>query len=78
MLSPFAGIGSEGYEAIKNGRQFIGCELKESYWKQACANLRIAESENKTLFDPGLAMENESVKENLSANSRVTVEPEKP
>jgi hypothetical protein len=43
VLSPFAGIGSEGYEALKNGRKFIGVELKESYYKQAVANLRDAE-----------------------------------
>jgi len=42
VLSPFAGIGSEGFEAVKGGRRFLGIELKESYFKQACANLRIA------------------------------------
>jgi DNA modification methylase len=51
VLSPFAGIGSEGYEAIRHGRKFIGVELKESYFRQACANLRAAELENRTLFD---------------------------
>lgn len=39
VLSPFAGIGSEGYVAIQEGRKFIGAELKESYYKQACKNL---------------------------------------
>ena len=42
VLSPFAGIGSEGYMAVKMGRRFVGAELKGSYWKQACANLRSA------------------------------------
>lgn len=42
VLSPFAGIGSEGYVAIQMGRRFIGAELKESYYKQACANLESA------------------------------------
>lgn len=45
VLSPFAGIGSEGYVAVKEGRKFIGVELKQSYWKQAVANLKAAESE---------------------------------
>ena len=45
VVSPFGGIGSEGYEAVKMGRRFIGAELKESYWKQACANLSMAERE---------------------------------
>lgn len=43
VLSPFAGIGSEGYEAVKMGRRFVGIELKDSYYKQACANLEEAE-----------------------------------
>jgi DNA modification methylase len=47
VVSPFAGIGSEGYEAVKMGRKFIGAELKESYWKQACTNLIQAENETK-------------------------------
>jgi DNA modification methylase len=43
VLSPFAGIGSEGFCAIKMGRKFIGAELKGSYWKQAVENLTLAE-----------------------------------
>jgi hypothetical protein len=43
VLSPFAGIGSEGYRSIEMGRKFLGFELKESYFKQAVANLRNAE-----------------------------------
>lgn len=46
VLSPFAGIGSEGFEAVKMGRRFLGIELKESYFKAACNNLRLAESES--------------------------------
>ncbi len=43
VYSPFAGIGSEGYESLRLGRRFVGVELKESYWRQACANLRNVE-----------------------------------
>jgi hypothetical protein len=43
VLSPFAGIGSEGFESVKAGRRFVGVELKGSYFDQACANLRAAE-----------------------------------
>lgn len=39
VFSPFAGIGSEGYEAIKAGRRFYGCELKPEYFDEACRNL---------------------------------------
>ena len=43
VLSPFAGIGSEGYVAIEMGRRFVGFELKKSYYDQAVTNLRAAE-----------------------------------
>ena len=39
VLSPFAGIGSEGFVALEMGRRFIGAELKESYFNQAVQNL---------------------------------------
>jgi DNA methylase len=50
VLSPFAGIGSEGYEAIRANREFIGIELKESYFRQACANLLAATQLSEGLF----------------------------
>ena len=50
VLSPFAGIGSEGYESVRNGRRFVGVELKESYYKVAVANLKKAASE-MSLFE---------------------------
>lgn len=50
MFSPFAGIGSEGYTAIRMGRKFIGTELKRSYWEQACKNMAQAKREQSGLF----------------------------
>jgi DNA modification methylase len=47
VLSPFAGIGSEGYCAIKQGRRFVGFELKESYFNWAVRNLQRAEEESQ-------------------------------
>jgi DNA modification methylase/superfamily II DNA or RNA helicase len=44
VFSPFAGIGSEGYQSILNGRRFIGNELKEQYFKVAVSNLHRAMS----------------------------------
>lgn len=40
VLSPFAGIGSEGYVSLEMGRKFVGVELKESYYRQAVLNLQ--------------------------------------
>lgn len=53
VMSPFAGIGSEGYEALRLGRKFIGVELKESYFDVACKNLAsMVESKTQiSLFD---------------------------
>lgn len=45
VLSPFGGIGSEGHEAVRLGRRFVGIELKASYWSTAVENLRRAETE---------------------------------
>ena len=46
VLSPFMGIGSEGVVAMRTRRKFIGFELKESYWRQACKFIAEAESVN--------------------------------
>ena len=42
VFSPFAGIGSEGYEAIKQGRRFYGCEIKAEYLAAAKRNMERA------------------------------------
>lgn len=59
VLSPFAGIGSEGFQAIRFGRGFVGVELKRSYWQTACRNLKRAESvrEQGVLFATSEAAE---------------------
>jgi len=54
VFSPFAGIGSEGYVALKLGRRFYGCELKDEYYAAACrnlANLVEASTRQPSLFD---------------------------
>jgi DNA modification methylase len=45
VLSPFMGIGSEGYVALELGRKFVGVELKASYFEQAIRNLASAATE---------------------------------
>lgn len=49
VYSPFTGIGSEGYCALKMGRKFVGSELKNSYFDTACENLKMAKSQ--TVFE---------------------------
>lgn len=54
VLSPFAGIGSEGYQSLKLARKFIGIELKESYYRTAAKNLERAlnsDSNQLNIFD---------------------------
>jgi DNA modification methylase len=50
VFSPFTGIGSEGYSALQMGREFIGAELKPSYFELAKENLSTAVSGNLDLF----------------------------
>ncbi len=42
VLTPFMGIGSEAYMAVKMGRKAVGVELKDSYYRQAVANVKNA------------------------------------
>ena len=52
VFTPFMGIGSEVYQALKMGRRGIGIELKESYYNQAVINCENAEkSADNSLFN---------------------------
>lgn len=53
VFTPFLGIGSEIYEAVKADRRGIGCELKDSYFDVAVKNIKKAElvAKQPTLFD---------------------------
>ena len=52
VLTPFMGIGSEAYEAVKLGRKAVGVELKEAYYKQAVANVQSVINRNQIdIFD---------------------------
>ncbi len=42
VFSPFTGIGSEGYQSLKLGRRFYGCELKDEYHAAALRNMERA------------------------------------
>lgn len=60
VLSPFAGIGSEGFVAVRAGRRFVGVELKQSYYEQACLNLAAAERQQSPLFAESDLMQRET------------------
>jgi len=51
VFSPFAGIGSEGYGALKEYRRFYGCEIKDTYFAAAHDNCRRAVSNRKRQMD---------------------------
>lgn len=50
VMDPFNGIGSTGYEAVKQMRRYLGFELKPEYAAQANANLQDAERTSASLF----------------------------
>ncbi len=53
ILTPFAGIGSEVFSAVRMGRRGIGFELKPSYFSQMVRNMQGAKMINDGLFsDP--------------------------
>ena len=49
VFTPFAGIGSAIYQAVKMNRKGIGIELKDAYFNQACKNIEQAVQEKKQL-----------------------------
>lgn len=54
VLTPFAGVGSEVYSAVRNGRRGIGFELKPTYFSQMRRNMEQVDTETihePTLFD---------------------------
>ena len=51
VLTPFMGVGSEVYSAVKNGRKGIGIELKPTYYKQAVENVKLALKQSLLGFD---------------------------
>jgi len=50
VLSPFNGVGSEGYQALKMGIKYKGIELKKSYYEQSIYNCNSAVEQNKQLL----------------------------
>lgn len=54
VLTPFMGVGSEVYGAVKAGRRGIGVELKPSYYRQSVKNLEFAEMPESELDQPQL------------------------
>lgn len=59
VYSPFAGIGSEGYESVLMGRRFVGAELKRAYFDWAVRNLQDAETQTGQLSMAAMFAEKE-------------------
>ena len=55
VLTPFMGVGSEAYSAVRNGRRAVGIELKPSYYRQAVKNLAAVDTDH--LGQEALAVE---------------------
>ena len=51
VLTPFMGVGSEVYSAVRAGRRGIGIELKNSYYRQALSNLGTVDEPEKIKED---------------------------
>lgn len=60
VLSPFAGVGSEPYAAVVQGRLGVGIELKPSYYRQMVKNIgaigQVAKTDQVSLFAPPVAL----------------------
>lgn len=58
VFSPFAGIGSEGYQSLLRDRKFYGCELKKEYYETALKNCKKAvesrSHKSEDLFSKGI------------------------
>jgi DNA modification methylase len=68
VLTPFMGVGSEAYGAVKHGRRAVGIELKTSYYKQACKNVEEAsKADANAVIAPGLfdGMDDDAVEGNM-------------
>lgn len=50
VFTPFLGIGTEAYVAVKMGRKAIGAELKQSYFELAARNMADTAKEQYSLF----------------------------
>ena len=54
VLTPFMGVGSEVYSPVSMGRKAIGIELKDSYYKQAIQNVKVAENRFVKVVQKGM------------------------
>jgi DNA modification methylase len=68
VLTPFMGVGSEVYGAVRAGRKGIGIELKPSYYRQAVKNVAAALKEYAT--QEGLLFADAPTEKSPSENER--------
>lgn len=63
VLTPFMGVGSEVFAAVRNGRRGIGIELKPSYYRQAVKNVAMALNATEETENLEFQFEPESIEE---------------
>jgi hypothetical protein len=75
VLTPFMGVGSEVFSAVRLGRRGVGIELKPSYYRQAVRNVEAAgnpETDQETFAftgdEPDTDLEAEIIAESPSGN----------
>ena len=51
VLTPFLGVGSEVYGAVRAGRRGVGIEIKPSYFRQAVKNVEAARTDGREQLD---------------------------
>jgi DNA modification methylase len=61
VLTPFMGVGSEVFEAVRLGRRGIGIELKPSYYRQAVKNIAHARTVSQGALFESAAEEKDSL-----------------
>ncbi|HEY9640989.1 MAG TPA: site-specific DNA-methyltransferase [Coleofasciculaceae cyanobacterium] len=61
IFDPFSGWGSTGVEALKMGRNYVGCELNPRYFKQSIAFLEDAASAHQIKLEDQIETELASV-----------------
>ena len=65
VLTPFMGVGSEVFSAVRNGRRGVGIELKPTYYRQAVKNLQFVDEPNDGYLPLSLEPEHDDLRDEV-------------